>query len=123
MNGAIALDWANTTRMPISVMTTTIGTSQYFFSTRRNSINSKNTRDLAIGPPTDCSEHPLEMGRIAIAFRILRPAAECLPPTVQRVVSAYSPDESQRCEQQEKDKRQQNARIEPAQRARQHPPD
>src|SRR6266516_8140799 len=50
MNGATALDCENTISRPNSTKTTTIGISQYFFSWRRKSQNSANTRLLLIPP-------------------------------------------------------------------------
>src|SRR6266540_2836355 len=48
MNGATALDWENTISSPNRTNTTTIGTSQYFFSCFRNCQNSDKTRPLLI---------------------------------------------------------------------------
>jgi len=48
MNGATALDCENTISSPKSTNTITIGTSQYFFSSRRNWKNSEKTRPLLI---------------------------------------------------------------------------
>src|SRR5579864_8425594 len=49
MNGANALDCEKTIRSPNSTNTTTIGTSQYFFSWRRNCQSSDSTRPLLMG--------------------------------------------------------------------------
>src|SRR5262245_35278403 len=51
MNGATALDCEKTISSPNSTNTTTIGTSQYFFSCFRNCTNSPSTRPLLIRPP------------------------------------------------------------------------
>src|SRR5438874_6322351 len=48
MNGATALDCEKTINRPNSTNTTTIGTSQYFFSCLRNCQNSDSTRPLLI---------------------------------------------------------------------------
>ena len=46
--GATALDCENTISSPNNTNTTTIGISQYFFSSRRNWMNSESTRVLAM---------------------------------------------------------------------------
>src|SRR5438477_12865382 len=70
MNGATALDCEKTIRRPNSTKTTTIGTSQYFFSWRRNCQNSESTRVLLIEP----SIHARVVLFVAIALWIRRPA-------------------------------------------------
>src|SRR5215471_2062597 len=98
MNGATALDCANTISRPNARKTTTIGTSQNFFSWRRNWKNSEITRLLFITP----SKQTLEMLTVAVPSRIRRPASELLSAPCERVLARQTPDERQRHEDQRK---------------------
>src|SRR5579864_2595024 len=94
MNGATALDCAKIIRIPNAMKMTTIGTSQNFFSWRRNWKNSVMTRFLFMM----ASEHPLEMRAIAIPSGIGRPTVEPCPAAAERILAGETPDERHRNE-------------------------
>src|ERR1043165_621966 len=118
MNGATALDCENTIRRPNSTNTTMIGTSQYFFSWRRNAQNSVNTRPLLMVT----SVHAFVMLRIAIARRIRRPSWEPVTTAHQRILAAQPPDHRQRNEHDRKENREEDSGVHVAERAREPPP-
>src|SRR5258707_15726420 len=92
MNGATALDCANTISRPNATKISPIGTSQTFSSCRRNWKNCDTT--LLFFMMT--SKHPLEMRAIAIARGIGYPTFELLSTTPKRVLAGQAPDERQR---------------------------
>src|ERR1041385_5267278 len=102
MNGATALDCANTISDPKAMKMMTMGTSQNFFSWRRNWKNSDMTRLVFM----TTSEHAFEMRAIAIPGRIHGPAPERVAPTRQRIVADEAPDRRQRNQHQSKQHRQ-----------------
>src|SRR5215213_9336073 len=106
MNGATALDCENTINRPNSTNTTTIGTSQYFFSVRRNSINSDRTCPLLMVP----SKHPIEMARIAIARRRRDPSGPGPPPPCEWILAGQPPDQANGRQQYEEQYGQQHPR-------------
>src|SRR5882724_12066123 len=118
MNGATALDCENTIRRPNSTKTTTIGTSQYFFSCRRNCQNSVRTRFLLMAT----SEHAFVMFTIAISSGIRRPSRPRVAAPRQRVLSREAPDQGDGHEPDDEQDRQQHAGVDVAQRAREPPP-
>src|SRR5690242_11270344 len=89
MNGATALDCEKTISRPKSTKTITIGTSQYFFSCRRNDQNSDNTRRLLMVS----SIHPPVVLPIAVAARIRQPAGIGPAAPGERVLADQAPDE------------------------------
>src|SRR5678815_4922476 len=95
MNGATALDCANTMRRPKAMKITTIGTSQNFFSWLRNCKNCEIT--LLFFMMT--SEHALEMRSIAITGRVWTPTGEFLASPCQWILSGQPPDERYRNQQ------------------------
>src|SRR5712692_7269656 len=109
MNGATALVCENTIKRPNSTKTITIGTSQYFFSCRRNWNSSTSTRDLAMDP----SEHPFEMPRVVIPVGIRCPAGVRAARTRHRIAAASAHQHADRRQHEEKDNRQQDARVNP----------
>src|SRR5258708_1701676 len=118
MNGATALDCANTISKPNATKIITIGTSQNFFSCRRNWKNCDTT--LLFFMMT--SKHPLKMRAIAIARGIRYPTFELLSTTRQRILAGEAPDERQRHQEHREQQRQQNARVDIRQHARESPP-
>src|SRR5260221_13101824 len=107
MNGATALDCANTISRPNATKMTTIGTSQNFFSWRRNWKNCDMTLDFFIVT----SKHALEMRAVAISRGIRRPPFELLSTTRERILADRTPDQRQRNQKQRDHDRQQNARV------------
>src|SRR5712664_3148466 len=120
MKGATALDCENTSSRPNSTNTTTMGTSQYFFSCLRNCQNSPMTRPLLIRTP---SEHSGEVMRVFVARRMRRPSAPGRPASRERVPADQPPHDSDRRQNEQKKNRQQHACVEPAQNRRELPPD
>src|SRR6476660_9671305 len=118
MNGAMALDCEKTISSPNDRNTSTIGTSQYFFSWRRNWKNSERTRLLLI----PSSIHAEKVPAIAVAARIRRPAVGGGPPPGERVLAHQPPDETERHENHDEHQRHQHARIEVADDQRHAPP-
>src|SRR4029453_11207320 len=118
MNGATALDCEKTISSPKSTKTMTIGINQYFFSCRRNCQNSASTRLLAIGS----SVHPGEVISVAIAGRIRRPPRPVAPPQRQGVTTSEPPDQTERCQDDGKGDRQDDAGVDVAQHHRELPP-
>src|SRR5215467_5860658 len=115
MNGATALDCENTINRPNSTKTTTIGTSQYFFSCLRNLKNSPSTRLLLIPEPRSAGlqprlsgrreglhhphlKHPVVMFSIAIAGRVRGPSRPAIAAARERVPPHQPPDEVDRRE-------------------------
>src|SRR5579872_6961815 len=107
MNGATALDCANTISSPNAMKMITIGTSQNFFSCRRNSKNSEMTRLFFMMT----SEHALEMCAIAVAYRIPRPPFEFISTARERIDAEQAPEQRHWNEEQRKQERQQNTGI------------
>src|SRR5262245_9650520 len=120
MNGATALDCENTIRSPNSTNTSTIGTSQYFFSWRRNCRNSANTRPLLMGTPP--SVHPFVMPAVAVAWWIRLPSGPGGAAPGQRIRAGDLPDERQRDEHDPEQDGQQHACVDVPQPARKTPP-
>src|SRR5215471_20896687 len=101
MNGAMALDWENTIKSPKRTNTSTIGTSQYFFSWRRNRKNSERTRALLM------SIHPLIVAGVPIPGRIRNPSGPGHATTGERVLPHQAPDQTKRHENQNEQQGQQ----------------
>src|SRR5256885_1454527 len=118
MKGATALDWKKTISNPNSTKTTTIGTSQYFFSCRRNRQNSESTRPLLIRS----SIHPRVVLPIAIARRIRRPAAVGAAAARERILAEQPPHDAERHEDDDEHQREEDAGVEVADDARAAPP-
>src|SRR5438034_2885706 len=118
MNGAMALDCENTISRPNSTKTTTIGTSQYFFSWRRNCRNSERTRPLLI----TTSIHARIVMMVSIPRRIRPPAGPRRAPAGQRVLPRQTPHHGQRYQHDRKQHRQQDARVHVSEDAREPPP-
>src|SRR5437762_2487104 len=118
MNGATALDCEKTISNPNSTKTTTIGTSQYFFSCRRNRQNSESTRPLLI----QSSIHPRVVLPIAIARRIRRPAAVGAAAARERILAEQPPHDAERHEDDDEHQREEDAGVEVADDARAAPP-
>src|SRR5204863_281758 len=110
MNGAIALDCEKTIRRPNSRNTSTIGTSQYFFSWRRNWKNSERTRLLLI----PSSIHAEKMPPIPVTARIRRPSGGGGAAPGERVLADQPPDEAEGDEDRDEHHRQQHACVEVA---------
>src|SRR6188474_2039970 len=108
MNGAMALDCENTISRPNRTNMTTIGTSQYFFSWRRNAQKSDTTRPLLIPP----SIHALIVPAIAVAVRVRRPSRRGAAAACERILSRQAPEEPDGYEDQHEHHRQQHARVE-----------
>src|SRR6185436_9563004 len=104
MNGATALDCENTINRPNRTNTTTIGTSQYFFSARRNSTNSDRTCPLLMVP----SKHPIEVAWIAIALRRRNPSGPGAPSPCERILAGEPPDQADGGQQHEEQYRQEH---------------
>src|SRR6266487_1628356 len=119
MNGATALDCANTINSPNATKTTTIGTSQNFFSCCRNWKNWDRTLVFLMMT----SEHTLEMRAIAIARGIRCPPFELFSTTRERIFAGQTPDQRQRHQQHREQNRQENARIDVRQHAGESPPE
>src|SRR4051794_8674940 len=107
MNGATALDCEKMIRSPNSTKTTTIGTSQYFFSCLRNCQNSETTRFLLMMT----SVHAFVVFVVAISGWIRRPPRPFLATPRQRILPHQTPDERERYENERKQDRQQDARV------------
>src|SRR5262245_14273612 len=120
MKGATALDCENTISRPKRTKTTTIGTSQYFFSCRRNIQNSERTRPLLIQP----SIHARVMLSIAIPGRIRRPSrrGRGRPPACERILAEEPPHHPERHEDDDEEQREQHAGVEVADHERDSPP-
>src|SRR5580765_5454340 len=118
MNGATALDCANTISRPKATKMTTIGTSQNFFSCRRNAKNCDITLDFFMMT----SKHPLEMRPIAIALGIRRPTLELLATARERILAEHAPHQRQRDQEHGEEQRQQNARVDVGEHAGKSPP-
>src|SRR5881394_3204113 len=118
MNGATALDCEKTISRPNSTKTTTIGTSQYFFSCRRNRQNSDSTRALLIQP----SIHARVVLPIAIARWIRRPPAVRAAAARERILPQQPPDNAERHEDDDEHQREEHARVEVADDAGAPPP-
>src|SRR6267378_2549050 len=121
MNGATALDCENTISRPNSTNTSTIGTSQYFFSCRRNCQNSVNTR-LLLMELTRFSVHAVVVFGVAITHRVRRPTEPLVPPARQRILPGQPPQHRKRHEHDREQNREQDPRVDIAQRAREPPP-
>src|SRR5437588_1429858 len=106
MNGATALDCAKTISSPKSTNTTTIGTSQYFFSCRMNCQSSETTRCLLM----TSSKHPRIVVWIAVSCRMRRPAGPPVAPAAERILSRDAPDEADRHQDGGEEDRQEHAR-------------
>src|SRR5688572_21477350 len=135
MNGATALDCENTINRPNSTNTMTIGSSQYFFSWRRNWMNSDSTRLFAMTSFLcafcafcglcllwPASIHPREMILVAIARRIRRPAGPMLSLDRERVASDQPPDERHGRQDDEERDRQDHPGVDVAEDQRELPP-
>src|ERR1700730_6680670 len=107
MNGATALDCANTISRPKATKMMTIGTIQNFFSCRRNWKNSDMTRLFFMMT----SEHALEVRPIPIARGIGRPAFELISTTRERILADQAPDQRQRHQEQREHHGQENSRV------------
>src|SRR5712691_9646117 len=107
MNGAMALDCEKTISRPNSTKTTTIGTSQYFFSCRRNCQKSERTRPLLMSP----SIHARVVMLVSIASRILEPAGPCRTPARERILARETPHHRERHQHDRKEHRQHHARV------------
>src|SRR5438067_1868407 len=107
MNGATALDCEKTIRRPKSTNTMTIGTSQYFFSWRRNCQNSATTRPLLM----KTSKHPRVVLRIAVPLGMRRPSGPAIAAPRERIFAREPPDRVQRHQDDEEQQRQQHARV------------
>src|SRR6266850_2403717 len=118
MNGATALDCEKTISRPNSTNTMTIGTSQYFFSSRRNSTNSDNTRPLLMAT----SKHAIEMAGVSIAIGIPRPPGPRSAAPFERIASDDPPDDAERRQYEKEGERQQHARVHPTEHRRERPP-
>src|SRR5438874_813139 len=114
MNGATALDCEKTISNPNSTNTTTIGTSQYFFSCRRNRQNSESTRPLLI----QSSIHPRVVLPMAIAHRIRRPDAVGAAYARERILAEQPPRDAERHEDDDEHQREEDAGVEVADGAR-----
>src|SRR5712692_732025 len=121
MNGATALDCENTISRPNSTNTSTIGTSQYFFSCRRNCQNSANTR-LLLMKVASLSIHSLVVFGVTITCRVWRPTRPLVPPARQRILPDQPPHHRQRHEHDRKKNRQQHPRVDVPERPRKPPP-
>src|SRR5258705_13557702 len=102
MNGAMALDCENTISRPNRTNMTTIGTSQYFFSWRRNAQKSDTTRPLLIRP----SIHALIVPAIAVAVRVWRPSRGGAPAACERILAGQAPEQADRHEDHDEHHRQ-----------------
>src|SRR6185295_3732649 len=118
MNGATALDCEKTISRPNNTKTTTMGTSQYFFSCLRNCQNSENTRFLLMMT----SIHPVVVLWDAISRGIRRPARPAATTPRQRIPPGQTPDDRDRHEHDREQDRQQDARVDVTQRLRESPP-
>src|SRR4249919_794419 len=92
MNGATALDWEKIISRPNSTNTTTIGTSQYFFSCRRNCQNSESTRPL----PIQTSIHARVVMGVPIPGGIRHPAGPRRAAARQRILAGEPPHGGER---------------------------
>src|SRR3954470_22806097 len=118
MNGATALDCENTISRPNSTKTTTIGTSQYFFSCRRNWTNSASTRDLAMGS----SIHSVEVFLVAIPGRVFDPPGIIGATPRQWIAPHQPPRGADRRQHEQERQRQQHPRVHPPEHRRKRPP-
>src|SRR5205809_1324196 len=133
MNGATALLCAKTSSRPRRTRTTAIGAIQYFFSWRRKLMNSPRTDCLAIQiqslfcrvqkDPPYTSIQMLVVLRIAQPLRRGRPRRlRRAPPLPQPVAPDQALQDAVRGDDDEKQQRQQNAAVDPAESAREtHP--
>src|SRR6185295_1385625 len=118
MNGARALDCENTISSPNSTNMIAIGTSQYFFSCRRNAQKSDTTRPL----PIRSSIHALIVPAVAVAVRVRRPARAGAAAACERVLPDQAPEQTDRHEDHDEHHRQQHAGVEVADHAGDPPP-
>src|SRR5436190_7147452 len=118
MNGATALDCANTISRPKATKMITIGTSQNFFSCRRNAKNCDITLDFFMMT----SKHPLEMRPIAVALGIRRPPLELLATAREWILAEHPPHQRQRNQEHGEQQRQQNARVDVGEHTGKSPP-
>src|SRR5438270_6038165 len=118
MKGATALDCEKTISSPNSTNTTTIGTSQYFFSCRMNCQSSETTRCLLI----TSSKHPRVMVWIAVTCGMRQPAVPPVAPAAERILSGDTPDEPDRHQDGGEEDRQEHARVHVPERATEPPP-
>src|SRR5436190_12385182 len=118
MNGAMALDCEKTISSPNSTNTTTIGSSQYFFSAIRNCQNSASTRLFAMIPLI----HLREVRPIAIANGMRRPAGPAAAALSQWIAPEQAPDHADRHQHQRKRQRQDDAGVDVAKQQREPPP-
>src|SRR4030088_2892 len=107
MNGAIALDCENTISKPKSTNTTTIGTSQYFFSWRRNCKNSVSTRPL----PMSTSVHARVVLLVSVSGGIGAPPAPRGAPAREWILAGEPPDQAERNQHDGEQHREQHARV------------
>src|SRR6266853_1200679 len=126
MNGAMALDCEKTISRPNNTTATTIGTSQYFFSCRRNWKNSPSTRDFAMNDLyrfcNALSEHPHEMFAVAETLRVHRPAGIRRTTAAQRIAADEPPEKAKRRQNHKEQEREQQARVDPAEHHCKRPP-
>src|SRR3989442_15206463 len=119
MKGATALDCENTIRSPKRTKTITIGTSQYFFSCRKNCQSSKTTRRLLT---MNSSEHPRVMLGIAVAFGVRRPPGPRVAPARKRIPAGDPPNQAERHERDSEQNFQEHATVHVREHAGKAPP-
>src|SRR3981081_1487557 len=118
MNGATALDCANTISNPKAMKMMTMGTIQNFFSWRRNWKNSDMTRLFFMMT----SKHAFKMRPIAVARRIRRPPFELLAPPRQGILAGTAPQQRHRNQEQREHQRQENSGVDVAEHPGELPP-
>src|ERR1700682_2995092 len=107
MNGAPAPDCAKTMRNPSSTNTATIGSSQYFFSCRRNCHNSVSTRPLLMRS----SVHSDVMPAVQVRGGIRPPSRPPIAAPREGVFPRQPPDDRERHQDHEKQQCEQHAGI------------
>src|SRR5260221_7437282 len=92
MNGTTAFDCEKTISKPNRTNTTTIGTSQYFFSWRRNCKNSVSTRPL----PMSTSVHARVVLLVSVSGGIGGPSTPRGAPAREWILARKPPDQTER---------------------------
>src|SRR6185503_8325254 len=122
MKGATAEPCVNTSRVPTSTSTRTIGRSQNFLRSFMKAQSSRTNSAMDLSPPIRRSELPVHVGAgarrlrdaIALGRRIMSPA--------HRILAAETPDEPHRRDEAVEDDAKEDSRIDPSQRlAHRHP--
>src|SRR4051812_26625443 len=98
---------------PNNTNTTTMGTSQYFFSCFRNCQNSERTRFLLMRT----SVHPVVVPLVPVSSRIRRPPGPFVTAPRQRILARHLPDYRHRDEHDPEQDCQQNAGVHVSQRS------